>query len=216
MPNMMKEPVVEVEQVRSAGRPRSEETRRMILKSVLALLEKETLQGITMEAIAKEAGVSKATIYRWWSSKALVVIDAFIEHHVIRTPMRRDLPPGEAIAQHMRALVEQYSGWGGRIVAQIIAEAQADPAIGREFRERFHYGRRAVVREVLDEWRRTGEIDPETDIEMLMDVLYSPIYMRLLVGHAPLDGRFIDDLLAYIFPLLKKGVATAKDVVPTR
>lgn len=205
MPVAMPQSVIENEKPRSAGRPRSEETRRLILKSALFLLEKETLQGITIEAIAKSAGVSKATIYRWWDSKALIVIDAFIEHHVIRTPMRRDLPPGESIAQHMRSLVEQYSGWGGRIVAQIIAEAQSDPAIGREFRERFHYGRRAVVREVLDEWRRTGEIDPGTDIEMLMDVLYSPIYMRLLVGHAPLNDRFIEDLLGYLIPLLKGG-----------
>lgn len=199
----MNQPAVDKGKAKAAGRPRSEETRLLILRTTLKLLEGESLQGITIEAIAKAAGVSKATIYRWWDSKALIVIDTFMEHHIIRTPMRRDLPPGEAIADHMRSLVEQYSGWGGRIVAQILAEAQSDPNVGREFRERFHYGRRAIVREVLDEWRRSGEIDPGTDIEMLMDVLYAPIYMRLLVGHAPLDKRFIDDLQAYLFPLLK-------------
>lgn len=200
----------ETEKTRSAGRPRSEEVRRVILQATIDLLQDVSLQAITIEAIAKSAGVSKATIYRWWDSKALVVIDAFIEHHVIRTPMRRDLPPGEAIALHMRALVEQYSGWGGRIVAQILAEAQSDPAVGREFRARFHYGRRAIVREVLNEWRSSGEIDPDTDIEMLMDVLYSPIYMRLLVGHAPLDERFITELQDYVFPLLRRGTAPEK------
>jgi AcrR family transcriptional regulator len=200
----------EAEKTRSAGRPRSEEVRRVILQATIDLLQDVSLQAITIEAIAKSAGVSKATIYRWWDSKALVVIDAFIEHHVIRTPMRRDLPPGEAIALHMRALVEQYSGWGGRIVAQILAEAQSDPAVGREFRARFHYGRRAIVREVLNEWRSSGEIDPDTDIEMLMDVLYSPIYMRLLVGHAPLDERFITELQDYVFPLLRRGTAPEK------
>lgn len=200
----------EGDKARSAGRPRSEEVRRLILQATLDLLHEVSLQSITIEAIAKSAGVSKATIYRWWDSKALVVIDAFIEHHVIRTPMRRDLPPGEAIAEHMRALVEQYSGWGGRIVAQILAEAQSDPAVGREFRARFHYGRRAIVREVLNEWRNSGEIDPSTDIEMLMDVLYSPIYMRLMVGHAPLDQRFITELQAYIFPLLRHRAAPEK------
>jgi AcrR family transcriptional regulator len=198
----MSKAVVELEKPRSAGRPRSEETRRLILKTTLALLEKETLQSITIEAIAKAAGVSKATIYRWWNSKALIVIDAFIEHHIIKTPMRRDLPPGEAIARHMLDLVRQYAGWGGRIVAQILAEAQSDPVIGREFRERFHYGRRAVVREMMDEWRRGGEIHPDTNIEMLMDVLYAPIYMRLIVGHAPLDEHFVRDLHRFIYPLL--------------
>lgn len=187
---------------RSGGRPRNEATRRLILTTALELLKTETLQAITIEAIAKAAGVGKATIYRWWDSKAAIAIDAFIEHHVVRTPMRRDIPPGDAIADHIRNLVEQYSGWPGRIVAQILAEAQSDPSIGREFRERFHYGRRAIVREELEAWRQSGGIPPETNIEMLMDVLYAPIYMRLMVGHAPLDVKFSDELTAFVFGLL--------------
>jgi AcrR family transcriptional regulator len=212
MASVMTQPVAELEKTRSAGRPRSEKTRRLILQTTLALLEKETLQSITIEAIAKAAGVSKATIYRWWDSKALIVMEAFIEHHIIRTPMRRDLPPREAIALHMRDLVQQYAGWGGRIVAQLLAEGQSDPFIAREFRSRFHYGRRAVVKEVLEEWRASGEIDPDTNIEMLMDVLYAPIYMRLMVGHAPLDARFIVDLQRYVFSLL--GVPVPEEPTP--
>lgn len=187
---------------RGVGRPRSEATRKVILRATLDLLRSETMQSITTEAIAKAAGVSKATIYRWWSSKALIVMDAFIEHHIVSTPMRRDLKPAEAIAQHMHDLVEQYAGFGGQIVGQILAEGRSDPAIAREFRSRFHYGRRAVVRETLEEWRNTGEISADTDIEILMDVLYGPIYMRLMVGHAPLDARFVNSLHRFIFPLL--------------
>lgn len=189
-------------QAQGVGRPRNEATRQLIVATTLKLLQTQTVQAITIEAIAREAGVSKATIYRWWSSKALIVIDAFIENHLVRTPMPRDLPPGEAIAQHLTALVEQFNGWSGRIVAQILAEAQYDPAIGREFRERFHYGRRAIVREVLEDWRRSGEISPSTNIEALMDVLYGPVYMRLLVGHAPLDRTFAREHLSYIYGLL--------------
>jgi AcrR family transcriptional regulator len=194
--------VTEIERPKAGGRPRNEATRLLILRTALELLKKQTLQSITIEAIAKAAGVSKATIYRWWTSKASIVIDAFIEHHIVRTPMRHDLPPGEAIVDHMQHLIEQYSGWPGQIVAQIIGEAQSQPSIGREFRERFHYGRRAVVREALEKWRMSGEIDRNIDIEMLMDVLYSPIYMRLLVGHAPLDEKFANQLPAFVFGLL--------------
>src|SRR5690349_18605269 len=172
---MIREPVG-LQKARTGGRPRNEATRRLILSTTLDLLRTETLQSLTVEAIAKVAGVSKATIYRWWSSKALIAIDAFIEHHIVRTPMRRDVTPGEAIADHLRSLTEQYAGWPGHIVAQILAEAQSDPEIGREFRERFHYGRRAVVREMLDQWRRSGEISSDINVEVLMDLLYSPIY----------------------------------------
>lgn len=192
----------QIEKPRGGGRPRNEESRKQILASTLELLRTEPLQSITIEGIAKAAGVSKTTIYRWWTSKASIVIDAFIEHHIVKTPMRRDLPPGEAIMDHMRHLTEQYSGWPGRVVAQILGEAQSDPTIGREFRERFHYGRRAVVREVMDEWRKSGDIDPETNVEMLMDMLYAPIYMRLIVGHAPLDEKFIAEFQRFAWDLL--------------
>lgn len=187
---------------RRAGRPRSETTRRNILRATIRLLEHGTVQSLTIEAIAREAGVGKATIYRWWDSKALVVIDAFIDHHIVRTPMPRDLPPADALAIHFAALVHEYAGWSGRIVAQIIAEGQADPAVLREFRERFHYGRRAVVREVLDLWRREGNIPTPSDIEVLSDLIYAPVYMRLLVGHAPLDDTFIRSHLSYVYRLL--------------
>jgi AcrR family transcriptional regulator len=187
---------------RRPGRPRSEATRSEILSATLRLLHHQTVQAMTIEAIAKEAGVGKATIYRWWDSKALLVIDAFMEHHIVKTPMPRDLPPGEAIAQHFTSLVREYTGDSGRIVAQIIAEGQADPAVLREFRERFHYGRRAVVREALEEWIRDDGIPAPANVEILSDLLYAPVYMRLLLGHAPLDETFAREHIEYVWTLL--------------
>jgi AcrR family transcriptional regulator len=186
----------------SVGRPRSEASRRGILTTTIKLLQTHTVQAITIEAIAREAGVSKATIYRWWNSKASIVIDAFLENHLLRTPMPRELPPRLAVAQHFQSLVAQFSGWSGSIVGQIIAEAQFDRQVAREFRERFHYGRRAVVREVLEEWRLSGEIAPSTNVEVMMDVIYGPVYMRLMVGHAPLDEKFVRDHLTYVYQML--------------
>jgi AcrR family transcriptional regulator len=184
------------------GRPRDLGVHRRILKTTLSLLETQSVKDITIEAIAREAEVSKVTIYRWWSSKALLIIEAFMEGHLVRTPMQRDLPPGERIARHLAMLTEQYSGLPGRIVGQIIAEGQFDPDTLREFRERFHYGRRAVVREVMEEWRLSGEIAPDTNVEALMDLLYAPIYMRLLLGHAPLDKSFVVQHITYAYSLL--------------
>jgi AcrR family transcriptional regulator len=184
------------------GRPRDMGVHRRILRTTLSLLEAQSVKDITIEAIAREAGVSKVTIYRWWSSKALLIIEAFMEGHLVRTPMQRDLPPGERIARHLAMLTEQYAGLPGRIVGQIIAEGQFDPDTLREFRERFHYGRRAVVREVMEEWRLSGDIAPDTNVEALMDLLYAPIYMRLLLGHAPLDRSFVVQHVTYAYSLL--------------
>lgn len=158
----------------------------------MRLLKTQNLQAISIESIAKEAGVGKATIYRWWPSKASVVIDAFIQNHIVHTPMPQGVSWREALAEHMRLLIEQYSGFGGRIVTQILAEGQANPDVLREFHERFMYGRRAVVRETLEEARRRGELPPDVDLDLQMDILYAPIYMRLVTGYSPLDQHFAD------------------------
>ena len=168
----------------------------------MRLLQTQSVQAITIESIAREAGVGKATIYRWWSSKALVVIDAFMENHVVKTPMPRDRSPADSIAVHIASLVRQYSGWSGRIVAQIIAEGQSDPDVLREFRERFYYGRRAVVREVLEAWRSEARFPMPVNIDALGDLLYAPIYMRLLLGHGALDEAFVREHLGYAYSLL--------------
>jgi len=83
-----------------------------------------------------------------------------------------------------------------------MAEGQSDPDVLREFRERFWYGRRAVVREVLEDARRLGEIRDDLDTELQMDILYAPIYFRLLMRHLPLDKKFADQHCAAIMQML--------------
>jgi AcrR family transcriptional regulator len=173
-----------------------------ILDATLKLLETTPVQQISIESIAREAGVGKATIYRWWNSKAAVVIEAFLHTHLSHTPMPKHVSPREALTRHVHRLIEEYSGWSGRIVSQIMAEGQGDPDVLREFRERFWYGRRAVVREVVEEARRLGEFRTDQETELQMDILYAPIYFRLLMRHLPLDKKFADAHCAAITQLL--------------
>jgi len=184
---------------RSAGRPRSEATRKAILEATVKLLQDNSIQAITIEAIAREAEVSKATIYRWWDSKASVVIDAFIEHHIVLTPMRHDIHPAEALLQHWQLFAQQYGGWAGRIVGQILAEGQSDPVVQRQFRERFYYGRRAVVYEAFERLKKEVPAVAKVDSELLMDMLYSTVYMRLLWGSGPIDDKFISEYPRHVF-----------------
>jgi AcrR family transcriptional regulator len=173
-----------------------------ILNATLQLLEDTPLQTITIEAIAQKARVSKTTIYRWWSSKASLVIDAFMEQHLGRTPMRRDLPPREALAAHIRLVIRQYNGFAGRIVAQIIAAGQSEPEVLLEYRERFYRGRRAVIREAVEKWGRQELGDRAVDIEVLMDVIYANIYYRLLIEQGRLDEAFADKQVGMMTALL--------------
>lgn len=190
------------ERRRSPGRTRSDTSRTAILRATLKLLESNTLQQVSIEAIAREAGVGKATIYRWWTSKASVVIDAFMQYHVAHTPMPRNIPAHEALSRHLHSLIEEYGGRSGRLVAQILAEGQSDPSVLREFRERFFYGRQALVREVIEQARRTGEFRADLDTQTAMDMLYAPIYFRLFIDHLPLDRAFADEHAATMLHLL--------------
>src|SRR5436309_10869524 len=98
---------------------RSEASRQSILDATLRLLDADdmTVQRLSIEAIAREAGVGKTTIYRWWPSKAAVVIDAFMENHLLRTPVRKDVPVREALQSHLASLIGQYMAHPGRLVS---------------------------------------------------------------------------------------------------
>ena len=192
---------------RTPGRARSDASRVAILGAALKLLKSTPLQQISIESIAREAGVGKATIYRWWSSKAAVVIEAFVQYHVSHTSIPKGMGPREALARHMQLLVDEYAATSGHIVAQILAEGQGDPSVLREFRERFWYGRRAVVRELVEEARRNGEFRSDMETELQMDILYAPIYLRLIMGHMPLDRGFAESHVAAMMEMLAPAAA---------
>ncbi|WP_324650628.1 TetR/AcrR family transcriptional regulator [Georgenia sp. H159] len=179
---------------------RSEESRQAILRSTLKLLGVgarggTTIQKLSIEAIAKHAGVSKSTIYRWWDNKAAVVIDAFVTAYLSHTPVRDDVPFEEALREHVAAVVHQYAGLDGKLVAQLIAEAQYDPATLEEFHNRFWLGRRSAVEALIQRGVEEGVVRSDIDPSMLANLAYSPIYLRLLLQQGPLDDTFAAELV---------------------
>ncbi|BAC91111.1 TetR/AcrR family transcriptional regulator [Gloeobacter violaceus] len=185
------------------GRPRSAESRAAILNATWTLLKTTTLRDLSIEAIAHESGVGKATIYRWWPSKAAVAIDAFLENVLLVTPYPEGLSATEAIARQMASLVQAWSGEYGRILAQVIAEGQADPEALNNYRARYLNHRRAEAKAVIQRGIKDGEFAPDLDPDLAIDILYGPIYYRLLVGHLPLDQRFATELSQWALQALR-------------
>lgn len=175
---------------RSQGRPRSEVSRLAVLDATRKLLGKSKVRDLTIEAIAQEAGVGKATIYRWWSNKNAVVIDTFISLMLPSTPEPNGRSAMDAMAKHLKLLVDQYRGEIGQLVAEILAEGQSDPVLREAFREQFFRKRRADVRDVVERGVRSGEFSADLDIDTVLDMLYGAVYFRLLMGHKPLDAQF--------------------------
>jgi len=186
-----------------AGRPRSETSRQAVLEATLELLNSTTVRELTIEAIAQKAGVGKATIYRWWSSKSAVVIEAFVDVMLPSTPIPDVDSASEAIGKHIALLIKQYRGKLGRIVAEILAEGQSEPVLLAEFRKRFFENRRMAVRQVVENGIRNGEFDENLDIDTAIDAIYGAVYFRLFLGHLPLDQRFTKDLPRLALSILK-------------
>jgi AcrR family transcriptional regulator len=147
-----------------------------------------SVQKLSIERIAREAGVSKTTIYRWWPSKAALVIDTFLDSHVARTPVREDIPALDALREHLSSLAEIYAGREGRLVAQLIAECQYDPDTMDEFKERFWLPRSRVINRLIRRAVEEGTVRDDLDPEIIAEVLYAPLYFRLLLQIDPLDA----------------------------
>jgi AcrR family transcriptional regulator len=179
------------------GRPRSEKARKAILEAAAELLLARGLNAVSMDAVAERAGVSKATIYRWWPTKETLALDALYSEWAAARPVPEDI--GELRGD----LLSLLTPWArlarsrpyGRVIAALVTAAQTDPEFAAEYRIRFVDPRRdqgrAIFRRAIDR----GEIPADTKIEVALDLLYGPIYHRLLHGHAPLDEGFVRDVI---------------------
>jgi AcrR family transcriptional regulator len=180
-----------VSQVGRRGRPRSEKARRAILEAATELLLEQGLGTVSMDAVAERAGVSKATIYRWWRSKELLALDAlYDEWAAVSTPRDTGTLRGDLLSLLRPWVRELGRRPFGRIVAALITHAQTDPDFGAEWRARFVEPRRDQARAIFARAVARGEIDATTNVEVALDLLYGPLYHRLLHGHAPLTDRF--------------------------
>lgn len=189
------------------GRPRSEKSRQAILGSAMDILLDQGLHAMSMDDVARRAGVSKATIYRWWRSKEGLALDALAAEWASITPDdKRDSGTlrGDLLAR-FRPWVRQLNRKPyARVVAGLVAAAQADAGFADVYRQYFVQPRRDATRDLLLRARDRGEIAADTDLELALDLLYGPIYHRLLHGHAPLTERFaqhvIDAVITAIAP----------------
>jgi AcrR family transcriptional regulator len=179
---------------RSRGRPRSEEARVAILRSTLKLLAENGFSGLSIEAVAARANVGKATVYRWWPNKAALITDAFASS----TGRKLHFPDTGSvftdINQQMREVVKIFRSRRGRILSAILAAGQSDGGVIAAFRERFMRPRRQEAYATLRRGIQRGELRQDVDMDLLLDSLYGPIYMRFLIRHDKLTSSFVDSL----------------------
>ena len=191
------------------GRPRSEKAHAAILRAAAGLLLEHGLAAVSMDAVAARAGVSKATIYRWWPTKETLALDALYTEWTAAAPVPRDT------GSLRTDLIELLSPWVrlvsaqpyGRVIAALLAETRTDPAFAAEYQLRVIEPRRDQAREIFGRAVERGEVPADLDLEVALDLIYGPLYLRLLQGHAPLDDGFVKAAI----DLALSGIAATSD-----
>jgi AcrR family transcriptional regulator len=179
------------------GRPRSEKAHKAILDAAAELLLARGLAAVSMDAVAERAGVSKATIYRWWPTKERLALDALYTEWAAARPHPRDTG---TLRGDLLSLLRPWARLAssrpyGRVIAALITEAQTDPVFAAEYRQHVVEPRRDQARAIFRRAIDRGEIAPDTKVEVALDVLYGPLYHRLLHGHAALNDQFVRDVV---------------------
>jgi AcrR family transcriptional regulator len=184
---------------RPPGRPRSEESRQAILRSTLKLLRHPGgFPNLSIEAVAADAGVSKATVYRWWPTKAALVVDAFSASADEELRFQDTGSLHRDISQQMHRVIRIFRSPRGKVLSALLAGGQSDPELLEAFRDRFLWPRRHEAYKTLQRGIGRGELAPGTDLDLLLDSLYGPIYMRFLIRHTELSENFADQLCRLI------------------
>ena len=179
---------------KSPGRPRSEAARRAILRSTLRLLRRTGYNELSIEAIAFDANVGKATVYRWWPNKGALVVDAFSSsvHKELLFPDTGSVYSD--VTAQMNRVVRLFRSRRGQIVAALIGGGQTDPELIEAFRERFVRPRRMEAYATLRRGIERRELPRDADLNLILDSLYGAIYMRFLIWKDGLTEQFIEDI----------------------
>lgn len=179
---------------RGPGRPRDEGARKRILKAALDLMDETAFPQVTTEAIAERAGVSKATVYRWWPNKAAVAIEAFREAIAPELPLRNTGSLRQDLTQQVRNFARMLSGRGGRMLRSFLIAALTDPEVDAAFRSAWSDPRRAEAKQMLREKQSAGQLRKDADLDLVLDSLYGPLYYRFLVKNEAPSQKYAEAL----------------------
>ncbi|HEX2313151.1 MAG TPA: TetR/AcrR family transcriptional regulator [Thermomonospora sp.] len=176
---------------------RSQSSRRAILTAAAELCAELGYGQVTIEAIAARAGASKKTIYRWWPSKGAVILELIDETAAVTAahPDTGDLVTD--LRTQLTAVIDLLTPSRTSPVAGLIAEALTDPDLARDLRDRLIKPRIAKFRERMRAAQDAGQLSPEADLDVALDLLYGPLYHRFIY-HLPMpDPDYLGILIAH-------------------
>ena len=186
-------------QPKPPGRPRSEAARQAILTAAYQLLKESPLSAITSALLADRAGVSKATLYRWWPSKEAILLDGYFEtiSHAIEQE-----PSGDPLSDLTASVQRGYatmSGPDGEIFADLVAASRFDGDMQKALNEQLNGPRCQETVQILQAAIDAGQVEPVDDPDLLIEMIYGPLFSRLMTGEE-IEPDLADRILEKLVP----------------
>ncbi|MFC8271213.1 TetR/AcrR family transcriptional regulator [Streptomyces sp. NPDC057271] len=192
---------------------RSERSRRAIYEAALALVSETGYARTTVEGIAARAGVGKQTIYRWWPSKAAVLLEAFLDLAAqANEAARRDdarggdgdseIPDTGDLAADLkyvlRATVDELNNPTYDAPSRALAaEGVVNPELGAQFVEKLLEPQLQYYVRRIEAAQAAGDIAPDVDPRIALELLVGPLNHRWLHRTLPLTHAYADTLVDY-------------------
>jgi AcrR family transcriptional regulator len=189
---------------RSSSGPRAEQREAALLDAAVELLREVGYERLTMDAVAARARASKATIYRRYTGKAELVVEALRRHEprALREPIETD-DLREDLREIVRRVVVFFSGRDGALLVGLLFAARTDPQLMQVVRDRLWADQRAAALAVLERARASGELPPHENGWVIDDVVGAVVFTRVVLGD-PVDDAFIDHIVTdVLLPLLR-------------
>jgi len=185
--------------VRRPGRPRSEAAEQAIIEATLDVFAEQGFEGVCVELVAARAGVGKATIYRRWPNKEELLLAALGS---LKSPYPE--PEGGSVRDDLLAIVgvmcaDKADPRKARRYALLLGEGEKYPRLMARYKAEVVEPRREMIRSVIRRGIETGELRPDTDVEISMLTLTGAIMAQEKSAAGTLDGdfaaRLVDGLL---------------------
>lgn len=185
------------------GRPRSEVAHQSILRAALDEVVKYGFRSLTVDAIAAKAGVGKMTVYRRWPNKAAIVMEAFLTLIGPLTAFPEHKRAITSIKLQMRLQAQFFLGKYGHVIKALLGEAQFDAELAIAFRDQWIVPRREMTKKILKQAIEQGDIKGDSNLELIVDMLYAPIYYRLQIGSGAINEELMDQILQKVLIAFK-------------
>lgn len=184
---------------RRPGRPPSEQARKQVLETAYRILMSEGLGRLSIDRVAAESGVSKPTIYRSWTNAQELAMAAFMAQPQAETAAGNGSSARTRLVAHLRSVIEAFATQRGRQVTLTMASADPDSELAKAFRNQVILKSREAGRQLIGQAVAASELRPGINVDTVLDMLFGPLFFRLLVGHLPLSPQLADQLVDTLF-----------------